>query len=221
MSIKNVFVTDDHQLLVDGLRRLIDSTEDFRFCGSANGGNSCLSSSDLAVADLILLDLNMPDGDGLSIVPALKKNFPSLSILIVTHYKDQKILTKAYKLGIDGHIWKTSTEQDLLFSMREVIQGLVSMPKGFSIFPKKNDITGTVPMLIKDSYSSLKKLTPREIQILHLISEAKPVKQIANELFISQETVTAHKKNIMKKLEVRNLAGMIKFAFEQNVKDLV
>lgn len=219
MPINRVFIADDHQLLIDGLKCIIDATHDFDFCGSASSGNQTLNSSELQMTDLILLDLNMPDGDGLSIVPDLKNYYPNLKILIVTHYKEQRILSGAYKTGIDGHFWKDGSGESLLNAMREVVEGNIYMPDGFSIFPKKNGMKLELP--IKDSYSDLKKLTPREIQILHLFSQAKPVKQIANELFISSDTVTVHKKNIMKKLEVKNLAGMIKFAYEQNVKDLV
>ncbi len=211
------FIADDHQLFIDGLKCLVEQMQGYSCCGSCLSGNELIKQLGGVVPDLLLLDLNMPDGDGMSVIPDIKKMYPDMKILVITSYKNQGLMTDAYKMGVDGMFFKQDSSEKLLSAIAEVVSGEVYMPQGRSIFPKKKVETPTVNPKYGDRYMLVKSLTPRELEVLNLLSEAKGVKDIAGELYISQETVAVHKKNIMKKLQVNNVAGMVKFAIEQDL----
>ncbi len=213
-----LLLVDDHQLYLDGLVCLIAQVEGLEVVATASHGLEALQQLEMHAVDLMLLDLNMPTKDGISIIPEVKRAYPHLKILVVTNYKEQKIVKEVYKSGVDGMFFKSSPWSRLREAIEEVMRGEVYMPSGLSIFPRK-----TAPKLqlerspYRDNFEQMRQLTPREVEVLKLLSEAKGVKEIAGELFISQETVSVHKKNIMKKLDLHNIAGMVKYALEHDI----
>jgi len=217
VSMTKFFIADDHQLFIDGLICLVEGMTGYSCCGSSLSGNELIRKLGGVVPDLLLLDLNMPDGDGMSVIPDVKKMYPEMKILVITSYKNQGLMTDAYKKGIDGMFFKQGSSAELRDAIAEVMTGEVYMPQGRSVFPKKKVVVPTVNPKFGDKYMLVKSLTPRELEVLNLLSDAKGVKDIAGELYISQETVAVHKKNIMKKLQVNNVAGMVKFAIEQDL----
>lgn len=216
-----VIIADDHQLFRDSLEYILENQCAVKVVASADNGADCLKFAQSVESDLIILDLNMPKSDGLSVIPQIKALSHKPKLLIVTSYKDQKIVKQAFKMGIDGIFFKQMGFADLKVAIDEVMDGEVYMPKGLAIFPKNKQAAPAINPLYKDEYKEIKSLTPRECEVLQLLSEAKAVKEIASELFISQETVSVHKKNIMKKLELKNVAGMVKYALEHDLKSFV
>ncbi len=168
--------------------------------------------------DLVILDLNLPDEDGLELIPRIRKQFKQVKILVLTAYGDYKFVGQAMKNGADGYILKSNSENDLLNAIEEVLEGNTYLAPGLHITPPNGKrILGHRKSNYEDRFVIKQKLTSREHEVLELITQAKNNKEIAKELFISDQTVGVHRKNIMRKLGVRNTINLIKFALENQL----
>ena len=168
--------------------------------------------------DLVILDLNLPDEDGLELIPRIRKQFRNIRILVLTSYGDYKFVGQALKNGADGYLLKSNSEDDLINAIEEVMEGNTFLAPGLHITPPNGKrITAQRKSNYEDRFVIKQKLTSREHEVLELITQAKNNKEIAKELFISDQTVGVHRKNIMRKLGVRNTINLIKFALENQL----
>lgn len=168
--------------------------------------------------ELLFLDLNLPDQDGLEIIPQIKKQFKHVKIIVLTSYSDYKFVGQALKNGADGYILKSNETTELLESIQEVIDGKTYIAPGLHITPPNGKrLTSGKKTNYEDRFVIKQKLTKREHEVLELITEAKNNKEIAKQLYISDQTVGVHRKNIMRKLGVRNTINLIKFALENQL----
>ena len=168
--------------------------------------------------NLVILDLNLPDEDGLELIPKIRKQFKNIKILVLTAYGDYKFVGQALKNGADGYILKSNKPEDLLIAINEVMDNETYLAPGLHITPPNGKrITGARKSNYEDRFVIKQKLTTREHEVLELITQAKNNKEIAKELFISDQTVGVHRKNIMRKLGVRNTINLIKFALENQL----
>ncbi len=167
---------------------------------------------------LAILDLNLPDRDGLELIPEIRKQFRSLRILVLTSYGDYKFVGQALKNGADGYILKSNEPESLMEGIMEVMEGNTYIAPGLHITPPNGKrITQAKKSPYEDRFVIKQKLTKREHEVLELITQAKNNKEIAKELYISDQTVGVHRKNIMRKLGVRNTINLIKFALENQL----
>lgn len=168
--------------------------------------------------ELVFLDLNLPDQDGLDVIPLIRKQFKQVRIIVLTSYSDYKFVGQALKNGADGYILKSNEPEDLLEAVREVMAGNTYIAPGLHITPPNGKrLTNGKKSLYEDRFVIKQKLTKREHEVLELITQAKNNKEIAKELYISDQTVGVHRKNIMRKLGVRNTINLIKFALENQL----
>ncbi len=168
--------------------------------------------------ELVFLDLNLPDQDGLELIPQIRKHFKSVKIIVLTSYSDYKFVGQALKNGADGYIVKSNEPEDLLQGVREVMAGNTYIAPGLHITPPNGKrLTNGKKSAYEDRFVIKQKLTKREHEVLELITQAKNNKEIAKELYISDQTVGVHRKNIMRKLGVRNTINLIKFALENQL----
>jgi len=168
--------------------------------------------------DLVFLDLNLPDIDGLEVIPQIKKQFKKVRIMVLTSYSDYKFVGQALKNGADGYILKSNSPQELKVGIREVMEGNTFIADGLHITPPNGKrLTNGKKTNYEDRFVIKQKLTKREQEVLELITEAKNNKEIAKELYISDQTVGVHRKNIMRKLGVKNTINLIKFALENQL----
>ena len=221
MKFTRVIIADDHRLFADSLAVGLNQIENpnLKVVGIANDGEELMHLLSKINGDLLLLDLNMPIRDGFSVLPEIKQLYPQLKILVVTQYQEEKFIKKIFELGSDGYFIKTMSLHALAQAIEEVLEGSVYMPQGLRIFPKKNGIKKAKEANgeFEDHFIIKNNLTKREIEILNLISDAHSNKEIAQELFISDQTVRVHRKNIMRKLGVSNTASLIKFAIDHSL----
>jgi len=223
MQIVKIVIADDHQLFVAGLKSLITDTEDmtFKIVGIANDGDEAVNLLRKTQPDVLILDLNMPQRDGLDILGSVREQFPKLRILALTMYDDSKIVKTAFKAGVDGYSLKTSGKDELMEAIRVILTGKTFFGKGVRLNDPFEMVNGKREKRENDPYEDrfIKKynLTKREIEILRLITLALSNKEIAKELFISDQTVSVHRKNIMRKLGVSNTAGLIKVAYDNSL----
>ena len=216
-------IADDHQLFTEGLKNILRRTDKFEFqiIGEAENGRDLLPILKRTYPDLLLLDLNMPEADGLDVLDSIRENYTDMKILALTMYDEAKLVKSAFKAGVDGYILKNSDPYELLNAIEEVLKGKTYIGVGVHLVGARAN--GTTFMADKerskfeDKFIQKYNLTKREIEILKLISQAFSNKEIAQELFISDQTVSVHRKNIMRKLNVSNIAGLIKIAYDNSI----
>jgi len=216
-------IADDHQLFTEGLKNILRRNDKFEFqiIGEAENGRDLLPILKRTYPDLLLLDLNMPEADGLDVLDTIKDNYGDMKILALTMYDEAKLVKSAFKAGVDGYILKNSDPYELINAIDEVLKGKTYIGVGVQLVGARTN--GATFMADKerskfeDKFVQKYNLTKREIEILKLISQAFSNKEIAQELFISDQTVSVHRKNIMRKLGVSNIAGLIKIAYDNSI----
>ncbi|MEO6132760.1 MAG: response regulator transcription factor, partial [Saprospiraceae bacterium] len=193
------------------------STFPVKVIGTAHNGEDLLVKIPTLLPDILLLDLNMPVMNGLEVLPVLKAEYPDLQIIIVTKYSDPKFVRECLQLHkVSGYILKTSSLSELIDALKNVSAGQIHISKNLQLYPK--NITGNTPSpLFDEAFITRYHLTRREQEILGLISQAKSSSEIAENLFISPQTVGAHRKNIMRKLNITTTAGLVRFAIQNQM----
>ncbi len=218
MNKLRLAIADDHQLYAEALAVILDgaSDPDLEIAGVFHNGRDLLDFLSEERVDLVLLDLNMPEIDGLTALPKIKSLYPKTRVIVVTMYDDAKFIKQVMnKCNGDAYFLKTNPYTELLEAITIVMNGDIYLSAGLKVFPK--DILQNGDDEYEDEFQLRHRLTPRDTQILHMISMAKSNKEIADELFISDQTVMVHRKNIMRKLNLSNTAGLIKFALDHDL----
>ena len=218
MSRLRLAIADDHQLYAEALEMLLGGNEQLPLdvVGTFFNGADLLDFMESNPVDVVLLDLNMPVVDGLTALPKIKAEYPRTRVIVVTLYDDAKFIKQVMnKFRGDAYFLKTNPFNELLEAIEAVMTGDIFLSAGLKVFPK--DIIANGDQFYEDEFQLRHRLTPRETQILQMISLAKSNKEIAEELFISDQTVMVHRKNIMRKLNVSNTAGLIKFALDHDL----
>ena len=164
------------------------------------------------------MELNLSDDNGLSVLPNIKKEFPDLKVCIVSGYTDHKFVKEAFTKGADGYYSKYNDQDEIEDCITDVMGGRRFLASGLHITPQKNSPTnGLYKNRLEDKFLLQRKLTKREYEVLELITRAMNNKEIAEKLYISDQTVGVHRKNIMRKLGVRNTVNLIKFAIDNQL----
>ena len=220
MHNARVIIADDHHLFILGLKTILNEAEGhvFTIVGTAHTGDSLLELLKRTPTELLLLDLNMPEGNGLDVLNVIKEQYPTLKIIALTMYDDPKIVKSTFKSGVDGYILKNVGISELIKGIVEVLDGKAYLGKGVSLNGFMDDPAKKQDQIyFEDRFIKKFNLTKREIEILRLITQALSNKQIAKELYISDQTVSVHRKNIMRKLGVSNTAGLLKLAYDNSL----
>lgn len=215
----SLFLADDHSLFLDAITSAIKHQTFFPLdvLGAAQNGEDLLIKLQSLCPDILLLDLNMPVMNGLDVLPALKEDFPDLDIIIVTKYEDPKFVKEClHEHNVSGYILKTSGFNELIEGIVSVSNGQSYVSRNLQLYPR-NGIDSIIASVFDENFLAKYNLTRREMEILGLIAQAKSNMEIADHLFISPQTVGAHRKNIMRKLNISSTAGLVRFAIENQV----
>lgn len=212
----HILVVDDHQVLIDGLKALLENAEGMSIKYEALNGKEALNilrqQTDIQV---VLLDINLPDINGYEVCKKIKKNFPDVKVLALTMHNEPGFITQMVKAGADGYMLKNTGQEDLI----EAIRTLASGGRHFGQEITEMLLTGMQnPKKIKSS-SVIQKITRREKEILQLIVEEFTTDEIAEKLFISNTTVISHRKSLLRKLDAKNTAGLVRKALEYKLLD--
>lgn len=205
MSAINIAIVDDHQLFREGLYSLLTKNEAYQVIISANNGAEFFELLALSqvTPSIVLLDLNMPEMDGFEVLEKLKKIYPEIKAIALSMHDDGNYIVKCIRNGAHGYLLKNADEEELNTAIETVLRGRKYFNK---------EITGQMIDIMSIEGVETRKLSPKETEVLTLISEGQTTKEIADQLFISTRTVETHRVNIMKKLNARNTAEMIKIA---------
>jgi DNA-binding NarL/FixJ family response regulator len=201
-----VLICDDHKIFLNGLKSGIQSLQDIKVVGEAcNGKETLLFLLKAKNVDVVLLDIEMPEMNGIDITHKIKAKHPHTEVIALTMYDNARMINEMIKAGAKGYLTKNT-------SIKEIGEAIKSVHRGEAFFKG-----GVLNKIIEFSSESSKAtrydlLTAREKEVLKLIASGKPNNEIAQELFISVHTVNSHRKNILKKLDAKNTVGLIYFA---------
>ena len=220
MQTVKTIIADDHAIFLEGLKTILRRYPrdiQFQIVGEATNGLELISLLKHKTADLLIFDLNMPEKDGLEVLQFIHHSRINILTLALTMYESPKIVRSAFKAGVDGYVLKDRGIEPLFAGIREVVSGNTFVSEGISLsngLPRAKASVRQSRYLSSDRFVKKHSLTKRELEILQLITQTLSNKDIAKALFISDQTVSVHRKNIMRKLGVSNTAGLVKIAYD-------
>ena len=209
-----LIVADDHKMFLDGLLSIIANESDFEIVMTANSGQNVIKYLDNSQGkdiDLVITDINMPDVSGIELNKHIKANLSHIRTLVVSMRHDSKTIHRLTEDQVDGYVPKNADQAELIQAIETILKGdkyfSESIKKAYmdSMFTKEKDVITT--------------LTTREKEVLKLIAEEHTTQEIADKLFLSKHTIEGYRKNLISKLEVRNLAGLTKYAIQLGLLD--
>lgn len=210
-----IIIADDHQLFIDGIKSIIKSIKNLEICAEVNNGKQLLECLSKQSCDVILMDINMPDMDGIEATKEVKKVYPNIKIIMLTMYSSRDYIEKLLRVGADGYILKNTGKEELQKAIETVHNG----ESYFSAEVTERIMEGLQKKKSAERNSFMVELTEREIDVLKLIVQELTTSEIAEKLFISTHTVETHRKNLISKLNVRNIAGLVKYAIQNGLAD--
>lgn len=223
MQLIKTVIADDQRIFLEGLKTVLQQNADFRFdiLASVHNGRELLRTLKKTKAELLILELNLPGVDGIEIIKQIKKERLPIRVLALTAYDDSKIIKSAFKAGANAYLLKNQHIEELFVAVREIQEGNNFLGEGVALNSSNGKASKTSTLrqnhFFEDSFIKKHHLTKRELEILSHITQALSNKEIAKILFISDQTVSVHRKNIMRKLGVSNTAGLIKAAYDHSL----
>jgi len=209
-----VLIVDDHTLVRDGIRALLALVADVRVVGEAANGKEALEKVRKLAPDVVLMDLAMPIMSGLESTRRIRKRFPGTKVLALTQYEDREYIIPTIEAGARGFVSKTAAFTELASAIQAVYQGesFLSPIAAAAVVEECQQKVST-----EGETDSYQNLTDREREMLKLVAEGYTAREIADMLVISLRTVETHKTNLMKKLNIRNKADLIRFAIRKGI----
>jgi DNA-binding NarL/FixJ family response regulator len=196
-----VFIVDDHYMVIEGIRSLLQNEKSVELIGHAMNAESCIAFLKIHQPDVILMDINLPDKNGIELCREVKEQYPGIFILGLSTFNQQSFVQKMIEHGASGYVLKNASGKELLDAIRTVSNGKIYM-------------SFEVEQILKTKPDSEIIITRREMEVLVLIAEGMTNNEIAKKLFISITTVDTHRKNLLEKFSARNTAELVKLAFQ-------
>lgn len=208
MKPTRVLLVDDHALVRAGIRALIDTLDGVEVVAEAGNGREALQQVEEFAPDLVLLDLTMPEMNGFEVLEQIVRRYPQVRVIILTMHEAREYTIRALRLGAVGFIPKSAAANELK-------QGIESVMRGETYTSKETpqEVQPPIPGETRPQ-GLLEKLTPRQREILILIAEGQTTKEIARHLNISVKTVETHRAQLMERLDIWDVAGMVRFAIK-------
>jgi len=208
MNRYRIVLADDHSLFRQGLKAVLEGTDEFKVVGEAGDGLELIDLLNQVKPHLVVLDISMPNLRGIETIPEIKKNHPEVKILVVTMHNDKEYLYQAISEGADGYFLKKDAGTELFSAIEKIRKGKVYVSPSLS-----GDLTDYWEGIREGVKKSI--LTNREREVLSLIAGGKSNKEIADMLYISVHTVERHRANLMEKLNFKKTADLVKYAIEK------
>lgn len=204
-----ILIADDHPIFLKGLQEVIEDVENLQVVCKADNGTDAIAAALANELDIAILDIDMPGANGLQVAEQILAKKPGVAIILLTMHKAKDTFLKALEIGISGYVLKENAVVDIINAIAAVnkFQSYISPEMSSFLLSNKNrNRNGTA--------SQLELLTPSEKKIIEKIAQYKSTKEIAEELFVSEKTVSNHRMNIAKKLELSGKNSLLRFAIE-------
>ncbi|MDO5607074.1 MAG: response regulator transcription factor [Capnocytophaga sp.] len=198
-----IVVCDDHPLITEGLQSYIENKKGFDVVATASSAASLHEVLKIAEADVLLLDINLPDGNGIDLCKDLKKQYPQLRIIGLSNFNERSVITRMIANGASGYLVKSSSLDTLLHGIEEVYAGNVYFGK---------EAQNILASLASDTVQELPPVTRREKEVLKWLGQGLTSAEIGGKMFISPQTVDSHRKSLMQKFDVNKTVNLIQEA---------
>ncbi len=209
--IKKILIVDDHDLIRDGLVAILRTEQDFEIAGQTGSGQQALEMVKTLRPHVLLLDLSMPDMDGMEVLRLIKESEAEVKVLVLTVHEDESLLREALRLGAAGYIIKRAASAELVEAIRYILDGHIYVHPTLTRSILKNEFT---PISTSDNNSLL---TSREAEVLRLIVRGYTNREISHLLTITIRTVEKHRGNILRKIGAHNRSDLLEFARKNNL----
>jgi DNA-binding NarL/FixJ family response regulator len=210
-----VLIVDDHQLMIEGLKSLLEGEEDIAFVAGANSMAETLAFLEKNIIDVVLMDINMPDGSGIEATEKIRALYPSVKIIALTMHDDISIITKMIKAGASGYVLKRTNMNEVTEALRIVHRNGKYLSINTQNIIMEN--LGSATEQTDPEEDARPSLSSREIEVLNLVAREYSNEQIAEKLFISERTVEAHRRNIFIKTKTKSIVGLMKYAIRKGL----
>jgi len=209
----NIVLADDHRVVHEGLRSLIEAEPDLTVIGEANDGLEAIRLTENLQPDVLLVDLAMPGLNGLEVTRQVKKKFPHVRIIVLSMHANEAYVVEALRSGATGYILKESSVTDVIKGIREVSAGR----RFLSLLLSQQSIDDYMARVKTGPLDPYDTLTSREREILQMTAEGQSSTEVGRRLFISPRTVEIHRQNAMRKLHLRNQSEVIRYALKKGI----
>lgn len=216
----NIILADDHHVIREGLRLLLESEKDLLVLAEADSGRAALSAVKKFKPDLVVMDVSMPELNGMDATRRILSEAPGTKVLALSMYSDKRFVEGMFQAGVSGYILKNCIARELISAIRLVAKGQVYISPEIAGTIVDGYLLRSVPENDTNRRINRKMLTDREREILQLISEGQNTKEIAEKLHVSTKTVDAHRRNIMEKIGANSIAELTKFAIREGITTL-
>ena len=203
-----IVLADDHPLVLEGVRSCLETFDHIEIVGAVTSGREALELAAQVQPDIAILDINMPDLNGLDATVEFREHLPNVKLLILSMHDDKEYVAAAIQHGARGYVLKDVSTREIVTAIEAIHNGGLYFSSGIS------DVLATLPTQ-PDAVSSL---TTREINVLVLVAEGRSNKEVARELDISVRTVETHRKNLKRKLGINSVAGLTRYVIENDLK---
>jgi DNA-binding NarL/FixJ family response regulator len=215
MSIK-ILLADDHEIVRYGLRCVIEEQPDMEVVGDAVNGRTAINLTHQLKPDVVIMDISMPDMNGIEATRRIRKEIPDTKVIVLSMHHKRQFVIDMLKSGVSGYILKTKVHDDLIRAIKAAVADEVYLSSKITGIVA-HDIASNLPTSDKSAYAIL---TPREREVLQLISEGKSTKESALHLNVSIKTIESTRRQIMQKLDIHNVADLTKYAVNEGITSL-
>jgi DNA-binding NarL/FixJ family response regulator len=211
-----VLIAEDHLMVRAGIRALLEKAGDIHILGEVSNGQEAIEMTSDLKPDVLIMDIMMPRLNGIQAAENIRKLNLSTRILLLSMYSDEGLVYQALQSGVKGYVLKSSVSDELLWAVHTIASGKTYLSSQISEIVVENAVHPRPP---GQDHDPLSNISPREKEILQLIAEEHTSGEIAKMLFISEKTVEKHRASLMEKLNVRNLAGLVRLAIRYRLVD--
>ncbi len=204
-----LIITDDHPIVRDGIKRILATEKGIKIVAYVKDGTELMQKLEKAETDVILMDINMPGMNGIEATQLVRKKYPNIKVLCFSQYDEKRFVKLVLKRGANGYLLKNAAATELILAIKTILGGNMYLSEELpNIFDEKQN---------KQSNYSNMKITSRERDVLNEICNEKSNHEIARLLLISHNTVETHRANLLLKVGVKNTAGLVRWAVENNI----
>jgi DNA-binding NarL/FixJ family response regulator len=215
MTPLRLLVVDDHAVVRRGVRALLESRPDWEVCGEAADGQEAIRKAAELKPDIVVLDISLPGLNGLEATSRILKESPQSEVLILTMHHAEELAQQVIKAGARGYVLKSDADQSLVAAVEKLSQHQTFFTSRVAEFVLDAGLRGDNTREVVEDPS--RRMTSRERQIVQLVAEARSTKEVASQLGISVKTVEAHRTNVMRKLRIRSVSELVRYAIRNGI----
>jgi DNA-binding NarL/FixJ family response regulator len=216
-----IIIADDHKLIRDGLKAMLSEREkDIQVVGEAHSGNELVGMLTGSEAELVLMDINMPEMDGLEATKYIKEHFPHIKVLVLSMVEQETYVSEAIRAGALGYILKTTDQEELIHAIITVARGeqYISTQIAMKLLQNRNPLPAA-PKFSSAAEETAALISKREMEVLQLIAQGFTNTEIADQLFTSKRTIESHRQSLLEKTGSKNTASLIVYASRNHLID--